>query len=213
MKLLVHGINFHPEPTGIGKFSGEMTARLAAMGHEVRVVTAPPYYPSWRIFDGWRNAYASSEWKGVRVWRAPLWVPAVPNGLKRVVHLLSFALAAVPLMLRQWLWRPDVVLVVAPAMACAPTAWLTARACGARTWLHVQDFEVDAAFQLGLLNSNGLRRRWVNAVESWLLRRFDRVSTISHRMLQRAMERACREMRWCTCRTGWTKGRFAPSIG
>ena len=37
--------------TGISKYSGEMAERLAAQGHEVRVVTAPPYYPQWRVAD------------------------------------------------------------------------------------------------------------------------------------------------------------------
>jgi colanic acid biosynthesis glycosyl transferase WcaI len=189
MRVLIHGINFHPEPTGIGKYSGDMAAYLAAMGHEVRVVAAPPYYPDWRIGSQWRNGYSRSRWRGVDVWRAPLWVPTKPNGSKRVLHLLSFSLAAIPLLLRQLTWRPDVVMVVAPALACAPRAWLTARLTGARAWMHVQDFEVDAAFQLGLLKSRGLRKRLINGVEHWLLRRFDRVSTISWRMLERTHEK------------------------
>ena len=49
MRILIHGINFSPELTGIGKYSGEMAEWLAAQGHEVRVVTAPPYYPQWRV--------------------------------------------------------------------------------------------------------------------------------------------------------------------
>ena len=39
MKLLVYGINFAPELTGIGKYTGEMAQWLAAAGHEVRVIT------------------------------------------------------------------------------------------------------------------------------------------------------------------------------
>ena len=57
MKILLYGINYSPELTGIGKYSGEMAAWLAAQGHEVRVVTAPPYYPDWKVWQGfstWR---------------------------------------------------------------------------------------------------------------------------------------------------------------
>lgn len=189
MKILVHGINFHPEPTGIGKYTGEMCERLVAMGHEVRVVTAPPYYPGWKVEPGWRNAYTRHTWKGVEVWRTPLWVPAQPTGLTRVLHLLSFSLTALPVMLRQALWRPDVVMAVAPALFCAPWAGMTARLCGARAWLHVQDFEVDAAFELGLLRGNSWKRRVVTTLERVLLRSFDRVSTISHRMLDRTRDK------------------------
>jgi len=185
MKILVYGINFAPEPTGIGKYSGDMAAWLAAAGHEVRVIAAPPYYPAWSIAQGysaWRHV--KEHWHGVGVWRAPLWVPKRPTGATRVVHLLSFALLSIPILVRHLFWRPDVVLVVAPAFACAPAAWLAARLCGAKAWLHVQDFEVDAAFRLGLLNGRK-RQRIVTAIEHWILRRFDRVSTISSRMLER----------------------------
>ncbi|WP_211455066.1 glycosyltransferase WbuB [Collimonas antrihumi] len=186
MKILLYGINFAPELTGIGKYTGEMAAWLAATGHEVRVVTAPPYYPDWQVWHGYSSTrYTHEVWKGVQVWRAPLWVPKKPSGLKRLIHLASFALGSLPLMLRQLMWRPQVVWVVEPPLFCAPTALCVARLTGARAWLHVQDFEVDAAFALGLLQG-GLARRLVTRLERWLMRRFDRVSTISDSMLARA---------------------------
>lgn len=184
MKILLYGINFAPEPTGIGKYSGEMAAWLATAGNEVRVIAAPPYYPAWQIgegYSGWRGAV--ERWQGVRVWRAPLWVPARPSGLKRIVHLLSFALTSLPALACQLAWKPDVIMVVAPALSCAPAGWLAARLCGAKAWLHIQDFEVDAAFQMGLLKGR-LAEKVVGACERWLLRRFDRVSTISGRMME-----------------------------
>ena len=45
MKILLYGLNYAPELTGIGKYSGEMCEWLAAKGHDVRVICAPPYYP------------------------------------------------------------------------------------------------------------------------------------------------------------------------
>ena len=38
----VRGINFALELTGIGKYTGELAAWLAARGQDVCVVTAPP---------------------------------------------------------------------------------------------------------------------------------------------------------------------------
>lgn len=183
MKILLYGLNFAPEPTGIGKYSGEMAAWLAAAGHQVRVIAAPPYYPAWEVgtgYSAWRMV--RERWKGVDVWRTPLWVPAEPTGTKRVAHLLSFAILSIPALLRQVFWQPDVVVVVAPALTCAPGGWLTARLCGATAWLHIQDFEVDAAFRLGLLK-NRAARKVVGWFERWVFGRFDRVSTISQRMM------------------------------
>jgi colanic acid biosynthesis glycosyl transferase WcaI len=192
MRIIIYGINYSPELTGVGKYSGEMAEWLASRGHEVRVVTAPPYYPQWRIRDGFSNAWSKEEknyteaafnnGSGVLVYRCPLWVPARPSGYKRLLHLVSFALSSLPVMLSQVLWRPDVVVVVEPSLLCSPGALLLARLVRGRAWLHVQDFELDAALDLGLIRV-GLLRKGLLLIEQWLMKRFDRVSTISVRML------------------------------
>lgn len=43
MKIVLVSMNFAPELTGIGRYSGEMAAALVARGHEVAVVCAPPH--------------------------------------------------------------------------------------------------------------------------------------------------------------------------
>jgi colanic acid biosynthesis glycosyl transferase WcaI len=73
----------------------------------------------------------------------------------------------------------------------------TARLCRARAWLHIQDFELDAAAQLGLLRSDHLLTRWANRFESWLLGAFDRVSTISKSMLARLEQKGVDPERTC----------------
>jgi len=189
--LLVYGLNYAPELTGIGKYSGEMVGQLVADGYEVQVITAPPYYPDWQVFAGHSNWWSSLDIKSngsLHVIRCPLWVPSKPTGLKRILHLLSFALSSLPIVIAKAFWRPDVVVVVAPAFACAPGGWLAARLCGAKAVLHIQDFEVDAAFSLGLLKNTFLRRV-ILAIEGFVLRRFDRVSTISNAMLNRLSDK------------------------
>ncbi len=58
--------------------------------------------------------------RGVRLWRAPLWVPERPSGMKRLVHLASFAAASLPWLIAHALWRPDVVMTIAPSLLNAP---------------------------------------------------------------------------------------------
>ncbi len=192
MRILIYGINFAPELTGIGKYSGEMAAFLADKGHEVHMITAPPYYPYWRIqpgYSGWK--YGKEIWQGVAVYRCPLWLPGGGrragriNGLQRVIHLSSFALSSLPVVLSQVHWRPERVVVVAPSVFNAPWAALAARLAKGKSWLHIQDFELDAALRMKLFPGLGLIFHLGFKAESWLYRSFDHVSTISNRMVER----------------------------
>ena len=195
MKVLVYGINYSPELTGIGKYSGEMAAWLANQGHEVKVITAPPYYPDWKIrqgFSRWRFTRAVEH--GVTVYRCPLYVPRQPSVLKRILHLLSFSLNSTFILLQLLRWRPQLLVYVVPTLFCGLQALLYARLTGARAVLHVQDYEVDALLGLGLVKS-GFLARFAYGCESWLMRHFDRVSTISSGMLQRARTKGISEAR------------------
>jgi colanic acid biosynthesis glycosyl transferase WcaI len=75
-------------------------------------------------------------------------------------------------------------MVVEPTLFCAPTALAVAWLAGAKAWLHVSDFEVDAAFELKLMTSPAIRK-FAFAMERSILNRCDRVSTISEKMLER----------------------------
>jgi len=186
MRILLYGLNFTPEPVGIGKLTGEMARWLVDRGHQVKVVCAPPYYPDWRIRDGysaWR--YRTETIDGAEILRCPLWIPNKVTGLKRVLHLASFALSSTIPLLWQRRWRPNVIFAVEPPLFGAVPTLLAARFSDSGSWLHVQDFEIDAAFDLGLLKSQRLRRT-AFAVERSLMQRFDCVSTISEKMLDRA---------------------------
>jgi colanic acid biosynthesis glycosyl transferase WcaI len=193
LRILLHGINYSPELTGIGKYSGEMAEWLASRGHGVRVVTAPPYYPAWRVRTDYRAWSYRTEPAGgpdqVRVYRCPVYVPRQPSGRTRLLHLGSFMLSSLPIMLSQAQWRPDVVLTIEPTLMSAVAGLMTARIAEAVAWLHVQDFEVDAAFGLGLLESEGRVRRLAEMVERQVMRGFDHISTVSEKMMQRLPEK------------------------
>lgn len=187
MRILLLGLNYAPELTGIGKYSGEMMEWLAARGHEVRVVTAPPYYPAWKVRDDYRWwAYRHEvSAAGVKILRCPLWVPKNPRGFSRLLHLASFGISSMPAMMGMSAWGPDVVITVEPTFFNAPVALMTAALAGAASWLHIQDFEVDAAFDLGLLPKHGTIHNLALALERVVLRRFRHISSISPKMVQR----------------------------
>ncbi len=185
-RILLVALNFHPEEISTGKYSTELALHLASNGFDVRVIAAPPYYPEWRVRDTHRWWRYALDWvENVRVRRCPLWVPKRVSGATRILHLSSFALSTGPALLAQVRWRPTWLFLVAPTIATAPAVLGLAALTGARTWLHIQDFELDAAFGLNMLG--GTAHRLGRAIERTLLRRFDRVSTISERMRDRLL--------------------------
>ena len=185
MKILLISTNYSPELTGTGKYSGEMLDWLVEQNHEVRVVCAPPYYPQWQIGEGYSSwKYKIENSLNKKVYRCPLWVPAKPSGLKRLTHLASFALSSFPIVLKQIFWKPDVVICIEPPLFNSFSAIITSKLSGAKSILHIQDFEVDAAFELGIVKAGWLKS-FIYAVERFLMNRFDRVSTISEAMLDK----------------------------
>ena len=99
MRILIYSINYFPELTGIGKYNAEMAEWLVNHGHEVVIITAPPYYPWWRVQEPYRSwIYRTELINKVKVYRCPLWVPRQPTGVKRLLHLFSFALTSICLL-------------------------------------------------------------------------------------------------------------------
>jgi colanic acid biosynthesis glycosyl transferase WcaI len=190
MRILIHGINFAPELTGIGKYTGEFCFYLASQGHDIRVVTSPPYYPYWRVLDNYdKRFYQKEKINGVEIIRCPLWIPRNLTFSTRLLHLSSFALTSLPIMLMQIFWNPDVVIGIAPALIGTPSDILIAYLTGRKSWLHVQDFELDAAINLSIFPQNGLVQLIIKGVESFIFKRFDRVSTISKKMQEKLIEK------------------------
>ncbi|ALR77318.1 colanic acid biosynthesis fucosyltransferase WcaI [[Enterobacter] lignolyticus] len=191
MKILVYGINYAPELTGIGKYTGEMVEWLAREGHEVRVIAAPPYYPEWAVgerYSAWRYR---REDGAATVWRCPLYVPKRPSTLKRLIHLGSFALSSFFPLMAQRRWKPDRIIGVVPTLFCTPGMRLLAKLSGARTLLHIQDYEVDAMLGLGMAGADkgGRFAKLAAAFERSGLHNVDNVSTISRSMMKKAQEK------------------------
>lgn len=216
MKVLVLGINYDPEIISTAVYTSGMVEFLSKAGHDVHVITALPYYPAWKIMQGWpRFSYRprTAEF-GAKIVHCPLYVPAKPSGLKRILHHVSFAITALPVAIwRATTFRPDVVLVVAPSLISAPVAKVAALLSGAKTWLHIQDFEVEAAFATGLLQEKSLLGRLAALFERWQLARFDRVSTISPQMIAKLLEKGVAPQRVYEFRNWANIAKISPMSG
>jgi colanic acid biosynthesis glycosyl transferase WcaI len=192
MRILVYGLNFYPELTGVGKYTGEMGFWLAKRGYKVRVITSHPYYPKWK--SEIRFHYSKDLINGVEIFRCPIYVPNKYTGLKRLIHLFSFAISSFPIILFSITWRPTVIWTVAPTFFTSPLTLFIAKITNSKTWIHIQDFELDAAFSLGLIKS-GIYKSIPFYFEKMILKKFDCVSTISSKMLRKLHEKGVDECR------------------
>jgi len=196
MKFLLYSINHSPELTGIGKYNGELVTDFASKGIDTHVVTAPPYYPEWKVHKGYKNGWSKQQGKGVTVYRCPLYVPKRVTTFKRLMHLFSFALSSGLRLLTLLKLKPDVLFLVQPTLFCAPAALLYCKLTGAKSVLHIQDFEIDAMFGLGMMKQ-GFVARLAKRIECWLMRRFDVVSTISYSMMANVKNKCVADRQLC----------------
>jgi colanic acid biosynthesis glycosyl transferase WcaI len=185
MKLLILGLNYAPEPVGIGPFTAGLAEGMAARGDDVTVIAGQPYYPQWRAYPD-RPAHGETRREnGVGVIRVPHYIPETPTFARRLRHYLSFVRAARRPMTAAARQSPDLVLAVAPALFAVPVARAAARSANAPLWVHVQDFEGDAMFATGILGRTALAERAALALERRLLMPAERISSISPQMCAR----------------------------
>ncbi len=212
-KILIYGENYAPEMIGVGRFTGEIGAYLAEQGYKVEVIAAPPHYPGWRAAPPYKaGRYAGETRDGVRVLHCPIALRAEMRGVWRLIAPLSFAVSSAPVALwRIAGFRPDIMLCVEPTLFVAPIG-LLAKLFGARTVLHVQDLEIDAAFAVGHLKGGALKNI-AFSIESWFLRRFDSLITISGQMRKRLIAKGVPQDRVSIVRNWVDLAKIKPLSG
>lgn len=183
------GLNFAPEDTAIGLYSTHMVEALINAGATVNVVTAFPYYPQWKISEPYASkpAFVTESHKGATVYRYKQYVPQTPTFLKRILYILSFT-AGTSINLRK-IKNVDLVVAIIPFTTSAWLAGKHANKHHARLWIHIQDFEFDAAQQSGLSGGKGLLFKNLFKIEKRILNKAQTASTISHKMMDKLRDK------------------------
>jgi len=190
-RILVLGINCLPELTGIGKYTGEMITWLAENGHDTTMVTGFPYYPNWKVQKPYTgNGYKKEKMHegNLTIYRCPLYVPANPSGLKRLIHESVFFVSAgfvvFTLLFKK---KQDIIFAVAPPFHLAILALFYRFFRGGRIVYHVQDLQIEAAKELNMLKPWMFKRLF--SIEHFILRKMNFVSTISEGMMGRVAKK------------------------
>jgi colanic acid biosynthesis glycosyl transferase WcaI len=182
MRVVVWGINYAPEYTGIAPHSVALCEYLHARGDDVSMVTSFSYYPSWEKLPGDRwKLYRTDQVSGVPVYRCWHFVPARVSALRRIFHEASFVFTST---LRALSLPPaDVYVLVSPPLLLGVAGWLVGKIKDAPFVFHVQDMQPDAAVGLGMLKASWFTKL-LYGLESFAYRRATRVSGITQGMLK-----------------------------
>lgn len=177
--VLIVGINYAPEPTGIAPYTTRMAEHLARSAASVTVLAGLPCYPAWRVepdFAGHRRI--DEKLNGVDLIRLRHHVPVRQTALRRGAYEASFMAHVALTRLPQ---EPDVVIAVTPALGGVVAASRIARRHGAPFVVVVQDLMGRAAAQSGIAGGSS-----VAGVTGWLerraLTRANRVAVVSQTM-------------------------------
>lgn len=180
MKILVWGINYGPEVTGIAPYNQGLCEFLVSQGNEVHMMTTFPYYPEWkkRVEDQ-GVIYRKEKMNGVHLHRCWHYVPPQPTALQRIVHEASFVCHA---FLRSlFISRIDRIILISPPLPIGIAGWILSLWKGAPFLFHIQDLQPDAGVHMGLITSPILQR-FLYFCERIIYSKANRITVISHTM-------------------------------
>jgi colanic acid biosynthesis glycosyl transferase WcaI len=188
MRILVLGTNYAPEKTAIGPFTTGLCEHWAGKGHDVTVVTAFPYFPEWRVHEGYRgHLYKTELIRNVRVRRVWHFVPSRASNLfQRLAHDLSFTVSA----FLAGLFTQDfnVIYCSFPPPTLALTAYALAKLRGKPYIIKLPDLASDAALATGILKE-GFVIRLARAIEGFAYRKADVVVCLCQPFIERLVSR------------------------
>lgn len=178
LKILILGVNYAPELTGIGPMTTEFAEDFARAGHEVVVATTFPFYPKWRWYEppGLRTVETRN---GVEVRRFRMLLPRDRGAAWRILSDTSFTAATLPNVVG--IRRPDCIVAVSPPVQVAVTAAILRQFWGSPVCLLVKDLPLEAALATGMMRGGRLYRAGL-ALERWSCRLADHIVVIDEAM-------------------------------
>lgn len=183
LRLAVLCPHFDPDIAPTGAVMSRIVYELVALGHEVHVVTALPWYRNHAIEPGWTGRSIRRE---VTPWGSVTRVHPFPgddkaNLVRRALGFAGFsALAA-------WTGvcggRVDGVLAMSPPLTNGVIGWLMSLVRRGPLVFNIQDIFPDAAVESGAIDPATPVGRVIVALASWLerfsYRRADVVTVLS----------------------------------
>ena len=165
LRLAVLCPHFAPDTAPTGEVITRIVTELAALGHELHVVTALPWYREHRIEAGWEGRWVRRE---RTKWGSITRVNPFPgtdkrNLLRRAAGFAGFSALSGLASLRGG--RVDAVIAMSPPLTMGLTGWGTHLVRRGPLVFNIQDVFPDAAVETGAITN-----RRIIAVAKWLER-------------------------------------------
>ena len=165
LRIAVLCPHFTPDTAPTGAVMTRIVTELAALGHELHVVTALPWYRSHAVEPGWETCWfrrEKTEWGSItRV--NPFAGDDKRNLLRRAAGFVGFSALAGLASLRGG--RVDAVIAMSPPLTMGLTGWATHLIRRGPLIFNIQDVFPDAAVETGAITN-----RSIIAMATWLER-------------------------------------------
>ncbi|MEY2400775.1 MAG: colanic acid biosynthesis glycosyl transferase WcaI [Ilumatobacteraceae bacterium] len=163
LRIAVLCPHFSPDTAPTGVVMSRIVSELAALGHELHVVTAVPWYRNHAVEPGWETRSFRRE---LTDWGSITRVNPFPgsdkrNLLRRAAGFAGFSALAGLASLRGG--RVDAVIAMSPPLTMGLTGWGTHLIRRGPLIFNIQDVFPDAAVETGAITN-----RAVIAVARWL---------------------------------------------
>jgi colanic acid biosynthesis glycosyl transferase WcaI len=169
LRIAVLCPHFAPDTAPTGDVMTRIVSELAALGHEVHVVTALPWYRSHAVEPGWEARW-EARWmrRETTPWGSITRVNPFPgsdkrNLARRAAGFVAFSGLAGLASLRGG--RVDAVIAMSPPLTMGLTGWTTHVKRRGPLIFNIQDVFPDAAVATGAITN-----KWIIALASWLER-------------------------------------------
>jgi len=208
VRILFLTDNYLPERNAPATRTAEHAAAWVAAGHEVEVITTAPNFPEGKLFDGYRNAWHSTEMiDGVRVRRVKTLITANEGFLLRTLDYVSFMLMGglAALFAR----RPDVVVTTSPQFFCAIAGWIVTRLRRLPWVFELRDLWPESIVAVGAMK-RGRLIALLERIELRMYRDADAVISVTDAFKLDLAQRGISDSKIHVVRNGVDMSKYAP---
>ena len=151
------------------------------------VITTNPYYPKWKCLY---NKYKIEKIENVIIFRCPIYIQKILMVLQKYYIILVSFLTSFPIFLYSIRYSPKLCITICPSIFSILNSFLISfvnkiiNRKKLYTWIHYQDLEIEAAFNLNIIQGK-YAKKIILSLERLMLNQIDFISSISTGMIKR----------------------------